>query len=162
MRTKLILCFKTADSSVKSRAPPPVASTAICSKAMVLLLFIVAPIVCGVFGLGSSFVVQYFVSFLVLQSYRSGRENWFLYFCGILNAMFLLSFSVSPSRCRGFVCSVIPIAFFLKKSVGIITSEILNDFQTGKVTDYNTKTRTMPSIMEATTINEPKTIESLP
>ena len=64
------------------------ASAAVHSKAVVLLLlFIVAlaPIVCGGFVLGSCFVVQYFVSFLVLQLSHCGRESWLLYFCGILN-----------------------------------------------------------------------------
>ena len=44
---------------------------AVRSMAVVLLLFIVAPIVCGSFVLGPYFVVQYLVSFLNLQS-RSG------------------------------------------------------------------------------------------
>ena len=38
------------------------------------------------------FVLQYFVSFLVLQSSCRGRENWLLYFCCVLNVMSLLSF----------------------------------------------------------------------
>ena len=41
-------------------------------------LFIVAPIVCGFFVLGPYFVVQYLVSFQVLQSSRWGRERWLL------------------------------------------------------------------------------------
>ena len=41
-------------------------------------LFIVAPIVCVFFVFGPCFVVQYLVSFLVLQSSRWGRERWLL------------------------------------------------------------------------------------
>ena len=42
-------------------------------------LFIVAPIVCVFFCVfGPCFVVQYLVSFLVLQSSRWGRERWLL------------------------------------------------------------------------------------
>ena len=36
---------------------------------------IVAPVTCGSFVLGPSFVMQYFVPFLVLQSSRWGRER---------------------------------------------------------------------------------------
>ena len=58
---------------------PPVASVAVCSKAVVLLnivysLFIDATIVCGGLVLGLYFVLQYVVSFLVLQSSRWERE----------------------------------------------------------------------------------------
>ena len=35
---------------------------------------------CGSFGYGSRLVMQYFVSFLVLQSSHWGRESWLLYF----------------------------------------------------------------------------------
>ena len=63
--------------------------------AVVYSLFIVAPIVCRLFVMVPCFVVQYFVSFLVLQSARWGRESRLLYFCGILNVMFLLSFFAS-------------------------------------------------------------------
>ena len=101
---------------------------AISSKAVVLLLFF---IVCGcsicflfvcflffvvVFLLlffffwggggggwvfGSCFVLQYFVSFLVLQSSYLGREIWLLDFCCALNVMSLLSFFDSSPRCHG-------------------------------------------------------------
>ena len=47
---------------------PPVVSTAVRSKAVVLLLFIVAPIVYGFCVFGSCFVVKSFVFSLVLQS----------------------------------------------------------------------------------------------
>ena len=46
---------------------------------------------------GACFVMQYFVSFLVLQSSCWGREGWLLNFCGLLNVMFLLSFFASSS-----------------------------------------------------------------
>ena len=42
-------------------------------------LFAVAPIVCRFFVFGPCFVVQYFVSFLVLQS--SQKERWLLKNC---------------------------------------------------------------------------------
>ena len=41
-------------------------------------LFIVATIVCGCFVFCPCFVVQYIVSFLVLQSSCRGRECWLL------------------------------------------------------------------------------------
>ena len=85
---------------------------AVSSKAVVLLLFF---IVCGfsicsfffwggggVFG--SCFVLQYFVSFLVLQSSCLGREIWLLDFCCALNVMSLLSFFDSSPRCHGLIC----------------------------------------------------------
>ena len=56
--------------------------------------------------LGLCFVLQYFVPFLVLKSSGWGRESWVLYFCCVLNAMFLLSFFGPSSRCRGLVCSM--------------------------------------------------------
>ena len=40
--------------------------------------------------LGPCFVIQYVVSFLVLQLSRLGRESWLLYFCCILDAICLL------------------------------------------------------------------------
>ena len=55
------------------------ASVAVRSKVVVLLLFIhcliVAAIVCDVFVLCSCIVMQYVVSFLVFQSSRWGRER---------------------------------------------------------------------------------------
>ena len=39
--------------------------------------------------LGLCFALQYFVSFLVLQS-LCGRESWLFYFCCVLNVMSLL------------------------------------------------------------------------
>ena len=41
-------------------------------------LLIVATIVCGCFALCPCFVLQYIVSFLVLQSSGWGRESWLL------------------------------------------------------------------------------------
>ena len=45
---------------------------------VVYSLFIVAPIICGAIVFGPSFVMQYFVSSLVLQTSRCGRESWLL------------------------------------------------------------------------------------
>ena len=39
------------------------------------LIIVVAPIVCFIFVFGPCFVLQYLVSFLVLQSSRWGRER---------------------------------------------------------------------------------------
>ena len=64
-------------------------------------LFNVAPIVYRGFVLDPCFVINEFVSFLVLQ-----REGWLLYFCGILNVMFMLSFCAICSWCHGMVCFV--------------------------------------------------------
>ena len=46
------------------------------------------------------------MSFLVLQSSCLGRGGWLLYFCGLLNVIFLLSFFASSSWCHGLVCGV--------------------------------------------------------
>ena len=63
---------------------PPVALTAFCSKAVVLFLLIhcllLLPLLVGVLCLVLGFVMQYLVSFLVLQSSYWGRESWLLYF----------------------------------------------------------------------------------
>ena len=61
-------------------------------SAVIYSLFSGAPSVCVVFVLGSCFVMQYCVFFLILQSSRWRRESRLVYFCGILNVMFLLSF----------------------------------------------------------------------
>ena len=58
------------------------------------------------FVLGPCFAMQYVVSFLVVQSsfaiiLLGKRESCLLYFCGILNVMFLLSFFASSSRYCG-------------------------------------------------------------
>ena len=37
--------------------------------------------------LGLCFVLEYFVSFLVLQLSRWERESWLLYFCCVLNVV---------------------------------------------------------------------------
>ena len=69
----------------KINISPPVASAAVHSKAVVLLLFIHCLLLLRLFVgglvLGLSFVLQYLVSFLVLQSSGRGRESWLLYFC---------------------------------------------------------------------------------
>ena len=41
--------------------------------------------------------------FLILKSSRWGRDSYLLYFCCVLNAMSLLSFFYSSSRCHGLV-----------------------------------------------------------
>ena len=66
---------------------------------VVYSLFIVAPFVWRNFVFGPSTVVQYFLSFLALQSYRWGRESW-----------------LSDFYCLLDVCSssVIVLCFFLK------------------------------------------------
>ena len=50
-------------------------------------LFIVAPIVGGGSVFGRCFVMQYFVSFLVLQSSLWGRESWLLDFNCLLDVL---------------------------------------------------------------------------
>ena len=52
------------------------ASAAAGSKAVVLLLFVVAPIDCGGLVIAPCFVLQYFVSFLVLQLSHWGKKSW--------------------------------------------------------------------------------------
>ena len=68
MRAKLILLYTIAESRAKIwlDISPPVAPAALRSKVVVLLLFILAPTVCGSFWFDPCFVV----SFLVLQSPR--------------------------------------------------------------------------------------------
>ena len=55
-------------------------------------LLIVALIVCGDLVCSHSFVMQYLVSFLCLQSSRRGREIWLLYFSCMFAVMRLLMF----------------------------------------------------------------------
>ena len=59
--------------------------------------------------LGLCFVLQYVVSFLVLQPSHWGRESWLLYFCCVLKDMPLLSFFGSSWRCQGWsvVCDCV-------------------------------------------------------
>ena len=56
-------------------------------SAVVNQLFIVARIVCGGSMLGLCFVLQYLVSFLVLQSSSWEKESRLLYFCCFLNGI---------------------------------------------------------------------------
>ena len=58
--------------------------------------------------LGSCFVLQYFVSFLVVQPSRWGRESWLLYVCCVLNVMSLLWILTLPRGAIGLfvVCDV--------------------------------------------------------
>ena len=92
------------------------------------------------------FVLQYFVSSLILQSSRLGRESWLLYFCCDLNVMSMLSFFGSSSRCLGLVCSMwlwnflviltyffyvgssitIPIFILAAKSMGVVADRFQN------------------------------------
>ena len=79
--------------------------TAVHSKVFVVLQFIFllnAPI--G--GRGWVVIVQYLVSFLILQSSRWGRECLLLYFNYLHNVTWLLVFYVSYSWYHGLVCSV--------------------------------------------------------
>ena len=108
MRAELILCFIKAESELKIW---PVTLDAVRSKAVVLLLFdhylLLLPLFVGRgLYLSPCCVVQYFASFLVLQSSYWGKKSWLLYFCGILNVMFLLMFFSYFSRCLGLVCSM--------------------------------------------------------
>ena len=50
------------------------------------------------------FVVRYFMSILVLQSSRWGRESWLLCFMCLPGVSWWLS--VSSSRCHGIVCGL--------------------------------------------------------
>ena len=108
MRAELILCFIKAESELEIW---PVTLDAVRSKAVVLLLFnhylFLLPLFVeeGLY-LSPCCVVQYFASFLVLQSSYGGKKSWLLYFCGILNVMFLLMFFSYFSRCLGLVCSM--------------------------------------------------------
>ena len=52
------------------------------------------------------FGMHFFMSFLVLQSSRRGRESWLLCFYCLTYFFLLLMFCGSSSRCRGLVCHV--------------------------------------------------------
>ena len=84
-----------------------VASAAVCSKAVVLLLLIhcCSHCLCGFFfSFGPFGVVQYLVSFLVLQSSHWERKSWLLNsFYGIIGVKWLLVFCDSSSQWRGLV-----------------------------------------------------------
>ena len=56
--------------------------------------------------LGPCIVMQYFVSLLVLQLSRGGRERCLIYFYGLLDVMWLLLLFATSSWCRGSVCIV--------------------------------------------------------
>ena len=86
-----IVCILTiADSRVKiwrqlNAFKSPMASTADRSKAVVLLLLIHCFCCfhfCGVFEFGPALF-----SFMVLQSFSYGRENWLLYFNCLLGVL---------------------------------------------------------------------------
>ena len=69
-------------------------------------MFMVALIVNGDSVFGSCFAMQYFVSFIVLQSSHRGDEIWLLDFYCLLDAMLLLLLFAFSSRCNGSVCGV--------------------------------------------------------
>ena len=85
---------------------PPVALAAVRSKVVVLLLLIrcwlLLPLWDSVIVL--CFVVHYFVSIVVLQSSRCGRDSWLLCFVCLRGVSWLLC--GSSSRCHGFVYSL--------------------------------------------------------
>ena len=56
--------------------------------------------------LGPCFVMQYFVSCVVLQIARWGRESRYPYFYCVLNGMWLLLFFAPSTRCCVIVCSL--------------------------------------------------------
>ena len=64
--------------------------------------FLFAPIACGGSVFCPCFVMQYFVSFLVLQSSWRGKERWLLYFYFLPGVSWLLVFCGSFSRCHGW------------------------------------------------------------
>ena len=83
---------------------------------------------------GPCFVMQYFVSFLVLQSScPRKRESPLLYFTFLFAYMGLLVFRVSSSWYRGLVCSgFVIVAFpshthlFHQRVIVVITTKFLN------------------------------------
>ena len=76
---------------------------AVRSTGVVLLGLV---IVCFCFE--SLFCLQYFESFLVLQSSHWGSESWLLYFCCVLYVMPLLSFLATPSVRLQYVIGAFP------------------------------------------------------
>ena len=98
------------------------ATAAVCSKKVVLLLFIynivAAPeLIIGCFVLGR-FVLQYFVSFRDLKSSCWGRAGCFTFV--VLNVVLLLSFFDSSSQCHGFVCCMSLWHFLVILTFGLI------------------------------------------
>ena len=92
---------------------------------MLLLIhcFIVAPIVllfCFVFVFGSCFVVQYLVSFLVLQSSCWGRERWLLKSCFKCNVTVSALCLFLTVQCVSLKCVIVvfpshtPLTFFMR------------------------------------------------
>ena len=83
---------------------PPMAQTAVRSKALILLLLtfclLLLPLWESVIVL--CFVVRYFMSVLVLQSSCLGRESWLL--CLVCLSGVSGWLCGSSSRCHGFVC----------------------------------------------------------
>ena len=82
MQTKLILFFYNSriygEDLASKKIKSPCGFGCFCPKVVVLLfysLLVVAPIVCGGLVLGLCCFLQYFVSFLVLQSSHCGRAG---------------------------------------------------------------------------------------
>ena len=73
-----------------------------CS-AVVDSLFIVSVITC-VFMFGPCFVMQCFMSILVLKSSYRGIDSWLFYCNCIFAVRWMLGFCVSSSGCLGLVC----------------------------------------------------------
>ena len=83
-------------------------------------LFAIAPIACRFFVFGPCFVVQYLVSFLVLQSSHWGRERWLLkncFKCHVTVSALCLFLTV---QCVGLQCVIVvfpshnPFTFFMR------------------------------------------------
>ena len=94
--------FTTEDSRAKILAPPPpsVVSATVPSKTVALLLFINCLLLLPffIFVFNPCFAMQHFVSFLVLQSSRWGKDSWLLCCYCLLNAVSMLSFFSSSPR----------------------------------------------------------------
>ena len=87
---------------------PPVTSTERSNAMRMPLLvnyYCCSYCLCFIFVFGPCFVVQYLVSFLVLQSSHWGRERDGCFKIAF-NVLGLLVLCVSSSRCNGLVCSV--------------------------------------------------------
>ena len=83
-----------------------VALSAVCSKAVVLLLLTFCLLLLPMWGsiIVLCFVVRYFMSILVLQSSWWGRDSWLLCLICLPGVSWWLS--GSSSRCYGVVCGL--------------------------------------------------------
>ena len=85
------------------------ASAAVQAEAVVPLLFIHCLLLlhfCRSFVFGPCIAVQYFVTFLVLQSFRQGRESWVSDLHCLFDVILLILFFASSSQRCGLVCGV--------------------------------------------------------